>query len=73
MDTKMTLLTQIRDKVSKMTSGDPSVVGVGIELGDDGKPVVAVHLSSDQRPADLPSEIDGQPLKFSVTGKFAAY
>ena len=46
------------------------VVGVDIDEDDSGEPVIAVHLERDSPKVrqQLPSELEGHPVKYVLTG-----
>jgi hypothetical protein len=50
----------------------PGVAGVGVEHDDQGRPVLTVHLASDSAEvrAALPKAIEGQTVKYIVTGPY---
>lgn len=50
----------------------PGVSGVGIEKGDAGDYVLAVHVDTDDPEAlkDLPDDIEGHAVKYISSGPF---
>lgn len=50
----------------------PGVCGVGVEEDDAGRPVLTVHLDSDDpaTTAALPKSLEGQPLRYVKSGPF---
>ena len=58
-----------KSKYSEMLMNNPAVVGVGVERDGGGQFFIKVHLST-ERPADLPSELDGVPVRTEVTGEY---
>jgi hypothetical protein len=50
----------------------PGVCGVGVEKDDAGRPVLTVHLDSDdpEVKAAIPNSLEGQPLKLVKSGPF---
>lgn len=67
------------DEMSKLKSRHSArllrmsgVAGIGVEHDDHGRPVLTVHLTSDsaQVRAALPATIEGQTVKYIVTGPY---
>jgi predicted sugar kinase len=50
----------------------PGVSGVGVERGEDGGFVLAVHLDRDAAfaPGELPERIEGHPVRYLRSGPF---
>jgi hypothetical protein len=50
----------------------PGINGVGVEKDAAGKPVLTVHLESDDpaTTAALPKSIEGQPLRYIKVGPY---
>jgi hypothetical protein len=53
----------------------PGVCGVGIEKGESGDYVLAVHLDANDPNAgkDVPETIEGQPIKRVLSGPFTKF
>ena len=53
----------------------PGVVGHGIGLSKNGRPVIQVYLEDDlpQARARIPATLDGVPVRVLVTGSFEAF
>ena len=58
-----------KSKYSEMLMSNPAVVGVGVECDRGGQYFIKVHLSGGRAP-DLPTELDGVPVRAEVTGKY---
>jgi hypothetical protein len=65
-------LKEIKRRHSAKLLGMPGVCGVGIEEDDAGKPVLTVHLDTDDPAvkAALPKVVEGQRVKFIHSGPF---
>ncbi len=53
----------------------PGVCGVGVEKGESGEYVIALHLDTDDpaMQALLPKEIEGHPVKLVQSGPFRKF
>lgn len=47
--------------------------GIGVGMGDNGKPCIAVYLENNNGKDDLPSVFEGFEVKISVIGTIVAY
>lgn len=65
-------MQELKRRHSARLLAAPGVCGVGVEKGDDGRPVLTVHLESDapEVKAALPEAVEGQPVRYVVSGPF---
>ena len=66
---------EVKRRHSAELLGRPGVSGVGVEKGESGDFVIALHLNTDDPKvrAQLPTEIEGHPVKFVVSGPFRKF
>lgn len=63
---------KVKQRYSAQLLSRPEVSGVGVEKGEDGGFVLAVHVNSSDPEAikNLPRELDGCPVKVVMSGPF---
>ena len=63
---------QIKRRHASQLLTQPGVCGVGVEKDEAGQFVLAVHLETDDPKVreGLPSQIEGQPVKYVKSGPF---
>ena len=74
MDNDLKRLREVKSRHSRDLLSRPGVSGVGVELDDQGRPGLVVHLDSDQPDAreGLPDKLEGHTIRYLVTGPFRA-
>jgi hypothetical protein len=74
VDSKLKQLREVKARHSRDLLSRPGVSGVGIELDDQGRPSLVVHLDADCPGAreSLPDSLEGHALRYLVTGPFRA-
>jgi hypothetical protein len=74
MDDQLKRLREVKARHSRDLLSRPGVSGVGVELDDQGRPCLVVHLDSDQPNAreGLPDKLEGHTVRYLVTGPFRA-
>jgi hypothetical protein len=60
---------EVKRHLSARLLSQPGVSGVGVEKDEDGEYVVAVHLA-EEKPDDLPDEVEGVRVKYIRSGPF---
>lgn len=66
---------QVKQRYSAQLLSQPGITGVGIEKGDDGEFVLAIHVdgSNPDIASQLPKQLDGLPVKIVKSGPYRAF
>ncbi len=74
MQTEMERLREVKSRHSRELLARPGVSGVGVEMDEEGRPSLVVHLDADRPDSrkGLPDQIEGHPIKYLVSGPFRA-
>ena len=69
-DTMQTSIQDVKERHEARLLSLPGVVSVGIGLDDNKQPVIIVGMDreTDARPAQLPNELEGYPVKVQNIG-----
>lgn len=65
-------INEVKDRHASELLQVPNVVGIGVEQDETGQFVITVHLKDDDPDtlSQLPSQIEGYPVKIELSGPY---
>ncbi len=68
-DTRIQAVMAVQNQHTGNLMSDPLVVGTATGINDDGKPAIFVYLENSRGGKDIPSHIEGIPVKKIISGR----